>query len=337
MPIGIGLGLSSNLFGSGDGGDAPGLIFDFNFAAGTYTGKPLSSISTTRASVATDLLPTSLSGASFNNFISNQIRITPGIGLLVEETRTNVLLNSIVPVTQTSPSLGLGTYSLWCNGAGSVTPSGVTATITGGATATNGSPNTFVVTVAGTVLFTVSGSLNAFQCELNQGSIGYPTSLIPTTIAAVTRPSEIIVVFAIPNALPYSLFGKGIPNAPNSSANIQTLLCYSDGTGNNRDSTRRMASGLPAILAVNAGVGNINAAIGGATTWGIGVSNKLAFYLQTGTQQASYNAINDTNTYNQAVAGSLSQMNIGSDVSGIFQWNGYIQRVILSQSSLLNA
>lgn len=164
-----------------------GAAIDLDFANNRYWGgSPSSLLAISRASSATDLLPTSASGASYNTFPSNVLRITSGKGLLIEEVRTNVLLNSAAPVTQTTTSLSVGTYTLWVNGSGTATPSGGTATITGAAAAANGSPNTFAVTVAGTVVVTVAGSLNAFQLEL--GAFG--TSLIVTAGATATRAAD---------------------------------------------------------------------------------------------------------------------------------------------------
>jgi len=160
-----------------------------DFANGRYFGGTLASLlSITRASNATDLLPSSASGYAYNTFGSNILAISPTFGLLIFEARTNLLLNSNAPATQTTASLGTGTYTLWGNGSGSLLASGGTATITGAAPATNGSPNTFTVTVAGTVTVTVTGSLNAFQLEL--GAFG--TSFIVTAGATATRASDSI-------------------------------------------------------------------------------------------------------------------------------------------------
>ena len=79
---------------------------DMNFLQGLYYGTALSGLTVSRASLGTDLLPTSPAGASYNTFANNIARITPGVGLLIEEARTNYLLNSTAPQTQTTASLG---------------------------------------------------------------------------------------------------------------------------------------------------------------------------------------------------------------------------------------
>lgn len=177
------------LFGGAPGWVLKGATVDLNFAGGQYYGSSLAgALSITRASGGTDLLPSSASGASFQTFGNNTLRITSGKGLLSEEARTNVLLNSTAPATQTTASLATGQYIVWQNGPGSTTPSAGTATLTGITAASQGSPGGFTVSVAGTVTLTVSGSPFAFQCEL--GAFG--TSLIVTTGTTATRAADTI-------------------------------------------------------------------------------------------------------------------------------------------------
>ncbi len=106
--------------------------------------------------------------------------------LLIEPARTNYFLNSTAPVTQTTESLGTGTYTAWIDGTGSATVAANTATITGGGAATDGSPLTFVVTGAGTVDVTIAGGPTRGQVE--GGPVA--TSFIVTTGATATRATE---------------------------------------------------------------------------------------------------------------------------------------------------
>jgi hypothetical protein len=201
--------ITANDFTGGiSGGGVPAWVLRANgipanaqlgFSIGQYYGCTLAScISVTRASAKTDLLPSSASGLAYNTFGNNVPAITPGLGILIEEARTNQLLNSTVPATQTTGSLAATAQTLWVNGSGSATLSNGTATGCTG-TATNGSPVTFTPT-AGTCVVTVTGSLNAFQLEA--GSFG--TSLIVTAGTTAQRNADGILITG-----PFVTFLKG--------------------------------------------------------------------------------------------------------------------------------
>jgi hypothetical protein len=120
--------------------------------------------------------------------------------VLNEPGRTNELLNSDSPATQTTASLITGDYVLWQNGAGSSDLTAGTATISTTGSATDGSPLTFTVTGAGTVTVTiVGGPPDEFQLE--EGSI--PTSFILTAGGSVQRN---VTEFTVPNPLPVNDF-----------------------------------------------------------------------------------------------------------------------------------
>jgi len=97
--------------------------------------------------------------------------------LISEPNRTNSLLNSGAPATQTV-SLTANTYTLWITGAGSVALSGGPT-----GTATAGAPVTFTLASTTSVTFTITGTVTFFQCE--NGS--FPTSKIYTWAAARSR------------------------------------------------------------------------------------------------------------------------------------------------------
>jgi hypothetical protein len=182
---------------------------------GLYFGcLPVNCLSVTRASNATDLLPTSASGYAYNTYGSNVLAISPGVGLLVFEARTNQLLNSATPATQTTGALAATAQTLWVNGSGSAVLSNGTATGCAG-TATNGSPVTFTPT-AGTCTVTVTGSLNAFQLEA--GSFG--TSFIVTAGATATRAADLIITASSLESIFNSAQGSIVVNTaatPNSA------------------------------------------------------------------------------------------------------------------------
>src|SRR6202049_4100831 len=98
-------------------------------------------VTITRASAETNLLSTSPSGFAYTSVPSGVIASGPAFGgRQTWESRTNFLLNSAVPATQTTGSLGTGTYTLWVNGSGTATMSLGTGVGCGTSAATQGSP-----------------------------------------------------------------------------------------------------------------------------------------------------------------------------------------------------
>jgi hypothetical protein len=215
---------------------------DYNFSTATYsqpaeagcvsfaTCVTFARAQSPAATRSTDLLYTSPADEPYTQYDDDVPRIVPGRGLLVERQAINYLLNSTVPVTQTTASLAVGDYVLWTNGGGSAAATANTAVGTGlTGSASQGVPQYFSVTTAGTVDVTVTGALSAFQLE--EGT--YPTSLILTTAADGTRGIDVATVTVTPTiGAEYSFFCEGTPLAPLVAGN-QTMASISDGTTTN--------------------------------------------------------------------------------------------------------
>ncbi len=151
-----------------------------------------SHLSVVRASPATTYAE-NMDG-TLTSFSVNTPRITDK-GLLVEESRTNIFLNSFTPATQTVTVTNTTEYTFSMRGTGSIA-------LTGGATGTvtDGSPVT-VTTTSTSVTATLTGSATFMQAEAG----GHATSPIPTTTAAVTRDADDVKTVQI-GSLPFSGF-----------------------------------------------------------------------------------------------------------------------------------
>lgn len=326
---------SASAFWLLNGNSPPAVDLDFRagryFNNGLFLTAPITNTRVTTGGSATDLLPSSASGASFTTFANSVPRLTQARGLLIEPAATNNLQNSTVPATQ-SPTLGVATFTLWVNGAGSVQATAGTATAAAlPLTATQGSPITFAVTVGGTVVCTVTPPLNSFQLETGS----FPTSLIVTAGATGTRNADVIST-PMPSALSsvYSIYQQGTPLQTVANTVFQVLTVLDDGTANNRIRIgRQNITGLDTFTIAAGGIGQTN--ILSILTLPVNVSSKVAANVSAGSQNASLNGAAVVSDVGGTLATGVLNYRIGNDTGGNNQFNGYIERVALWPSTFL--
>ena len=108
------------------------------------------------------------------------------LGLLVEEARTNLLLNSATLSTQ-SVTVAAAANTLSFYGTGTVTLTGVSTAGPLVGTGTNNRVSLTFTPTVGVLVLTVSGSVTNAQLEAG----AFATSYIPTTTATVTRAADV--------------------------------------------------------------------------------------------------------------------------------------------------
>ena len=172
------------------------------------------------------------------------------LGLLVEEARTNVLLNSATLSTQ-SVTVTAAANTLSFYGTGTVTLTGVsTAGPLVGTGANNRVSLTFTPTV-GVLILTVSGSVTNAQLEAG----AFATSYIPTVAATVTRAADVASITGTNFSSWYrqdegTIFVEGATSASTASP---ILFQADDGTANERIQVRRNGTTNASSLLVTDG------------------------------------------------------------------------------------
>ena len=185
-------------------------------------------------------------------------------GLLIEEQRTNLLLNSATLATQ-NVTVAAVAHTLTFYGTGTVTLSGAATGVLVGTGAANRVELTFTPT-AGTLTLTVTGSCTQGQLEVG----AFPTSYIPTTSAQATRAAD---------------------SATMTGSNFSSWYRHDEGTflaAYSRNSDKANGSQIPCI--VSDGTGNNVIAI----TDNVNGTGDRALIITNGVSQVNMGSINYT-------------------------------------------
>lgn len=314
-----------------------GATLDIDFTTSTLGGMTFA-----RASTATDGLYTDAAGSSYNTFTTNTPRYSATWGLLYEsQARTNYLLNSTAPATQTTGSLGVANHVLWVIGTGSATITAGTGTATGLGTATAGNPVFFSVTGAGTFTVTVSGSLDRFQLEKG----GSPTSFIVTAGATATRAAETctLATGAWFSSTAGTLLAVAAMPYVGTNTTATGVVALDDGTTNNRMTLSQNPNLQFLVTASSVSQFNINIASQVAAT---GTTFREAFrYSSTDMRHAGNGTLGTaqtgktipTVTQLNLVLGAAAQLGITLRVQRLTYWNTALVDSDLQVITTLNA
>lgn len=290
---------------------------DFPNGRGTVGGNPqaLSSIISTSRASAGDLAQRA--DGSWASFAANTPRITDQ-GLLVEESRTNLFLNSAAAVTQ-SPTVAIGSVVVTVWGAsGSVTTAAGTATGTGfGAIAASVTGTRQVLSISGngTVSCTVTGSPLYVQVEA--GAFG--TSPIITAGASATRAADVISLTG--SAATLALSAKAARTDTNLVQGINSVANLLNFNG-----TQALQYSSTTVSRATNGTNNADATIGASGTVAILVKSAFDFDATSITAIAN----GGTAAVSANAWGSPSgTVYVANRAAGDRALNGYMRRLIL--------
>jgi hypothetical protein len=327
QPVSIGSPVGSRRLGPGPvpvGGGAPAPSLDLSFMT---PGTLPSGLTFTRASTGTYIdstgtMQTAASGAPRWDYdpVTHVLR-----GLLIEEARTNLLLNSATLSTQSVTTTNTST-TLSFYGTGTITKSGTATGALVGTGIGQRVSQTFAPT-AGTLTLTVTGTVSNAQLEVG----AFPTSYIPTTGASATRAVDLcnMPTAAWFNITAGTLDCEGIFNSL-VSGGTWSMASLDDGTINTlyglRTATPNFLNGLSlAAAAVQATVTSAGAITAGAVTKG--ALAYAASSLALGCNGAAYGPATPT-----APLAGLTRLAIGAGRNSAI--NGCVQRVRYWPSAL---
>jgi hypothetical protein len=237
------------------------------------------------------------------------------LGLLVEEQRTNLLLNSETLSTQSATVTAVA-HTLHFTGTGTITLTGVSTAgplVGTGTGEANRVSLTFTPT-AGSLTLTVSGTVTNAQLEAG----AFRTSYIATAGAATTRSADVASITGSAFSSWYrqdegTMFAEAALAQPNSGGN-QFVLRPSDNSFNNQVALNIQGSGFSSIVTAVGGVIDGTATSAGllsantaAKFAGAYAANNLGLSLNGGTVAVDTSATMPT---------ALTRADIGSDHIG---------------------
>jgi hypothetical protein len=250
------------------------------------------------------------------------------LGLLVEEQRSNLLLNSATLSTQ-SVTVAAAANTLSFYGTGTVTLTGVS---TAGPLVGTGANNRVSLTftpIVGVLILTVSGSVTNAQLEAG----AFPTSYIPTTTAAVTRSADVASITGSAFSSWYSQ-SEGTVFAEGRLVNNGVIIVVHDGSFDNR----KPQLNLGAIGSADANYVAAGSLVASFTQLSsASVSNRWATAYAVDNFGFSSNGLAPAQDSSGALPSGNNAMRLGSFQNGSSYANGPIKRICFWPQRLPNS
>lgn len=252
-------------------------------------------------------------------------------GLLIEESRTNSLLNTDLLATQTvTVTAAARTLSFY--GAGSITLSGAHVAVVSGTGAYPTRTTYSFTPSAGALTLTVAGTVQFAQLEAG----AFATSYIPTTTTSLTRNADAVTMTGT-NFSDWFNAAEGtfsIDCIINTKSAAQILMEMSDGTSANRIQYQR-DSGSNVLSYVAIVSSSITVNLQKASTFVNDTASITAAYKLNNYGVAVNGGATTTNT--SSGVPSVDRMRIGATVAGTAPSNGWYQKIFYYPQRLTNS
>jgi hypothetical protein len=255
--------------------------------------------------------------------------------LLVEEQRTNLLLNSSILGTQVVTVAAVA-HTLSFYGTGTVVLSGAFAGTVVGTGAYPARTTLTFTPIVGVLTVTVTGSVTSGQLEAG----AFPTSYIPTTTAAATRAADVAVMTGanfsnwynqnegtvyVSSARPLLIPSGSFSNLWSISDNTasERYLAYNTGTTQAMD-----------VAVTDGGVAQATLLTTGAISANSAINLAVAYKANdfAATRNGAAPATDTSGTLP-----TVDRMYIGANHNGAGQWNGWVSRVSYFPRRLSNS
>jgi hypothetical protein len=254
-------------------------------------------------------------------------------GLLIEEARTNALVNSLIDGTNLTTQIVTTTavaYTLSFYGTGNIVLSGTSSSTQTGSGAYP-SRKTFTFTpTAGALTLTVSGTVQYAQLEVGS----FATSFIPTTTATLRNADLVSMIGG--NFSSWYNATQGTLYAQYNHANVtsRNAAFISDSTTANRMGITTVA-GIYESFRFQSSSGNYFA--NDTVPYVSNATASFAFAYKASDQAAASSARLITVASPQATIPTVNVLYIGADFSGGNQLNGHVKRISYYPQRLTNA
>jgi hypothetical protein len=255
---------------------------------------------------------------------------TGAAGLLIENSRVNLLLNSETLSTQIAMVSAVA-YTFSFYGTGEVVLSGAhSAIVTGTGAYPTRTTLTFTPT-AGALTLTVSGTVEFAQLEAG----AFPTSYIPTTTAAVTRNADVATVTGT-NFSDFYNAAEGAFAVQCSTYNIsatRTIAAVKDSGTSDYLLMRILSAGRASARVLDGGVEQSAFSINSIYANNVAATLALAYKADNTNIAASATlSVDDTS----GTIPTVDRLEIGSFV-GVNSLNGHISKLMYWPQRLTNA